>query len=220
MNKKIKIIFLLLSMTYLCHGSVVLQLITQPDFTLYNRIFAKFNTFIHITDGVDISQIYPFEMMMFAMWYNGPLQARILLEIDYVDDQGNVSIIGFALGQLLSPTYMMIRQFVIDPDLFDPTMLGSLLGQCLSFMPQVTQVSVLCPTTFLTTIATLEYIGFQLNESVDFPVPGIYGQWDLNLRGKCAICDVLYGPEFWKQPDALDDDAPFCDDDHEEEQKK
>ncbi len=200
MSRMIKVIFITLALFCKCQASWILTMETTPDYVSYNRIFAKFNKYIHVVDAVDTNQIYPFETLMFALWYNSPANTRFFLKITYNDQ-----IFGFALCQLITPTHVMVRQFVMDPDVFNGSLLGGLLMQCLAFMPQVTQISVLCPSTFSATIAALEYMGFSLNGDADFPVAGIYQQWDLSLRSKCAICDVLYPPDFWQQPVDMDD---------------
>jgi hypothetical protein len=173
-------------------SGVRLSLVDKPDFLIYNRLFSKFNQTMCVAYNVNPVLVFPFEQLMFAYWYNS--STRLFFEIK--DDN---ELVGFVLCQMLGEHCVYIRQFVMDPEIFDPAMLETLLGQFLGIMPQLTSIAVLCPMVFTHTIDQLRDLGFAQNLDIEAPLVGIYQRWDLAITPRCMLCQLIYGPEYWEQ---------------------
>jgi hypothetical protein len=145
--------------------------VASPKFIMYNALLFKFNKFIYHDYSVGWKQIYPFEMMMFALWYNSP--NHIFLEII---QEGK--ILGFACCQFVTNSHLYVRQFVLDPDIYDVALLESVLLRLFAVIPGITKLSVQCPAVFLEVKAMLLAFGFYLTEQDIQSVTGIFERYD------------------------------------------
>lgn len=169
--KKLVFCLLLLQGCMQAVSDFTLSPIASPKFSQYNRLLFKFNKHLYQRYSIPWRDIYPFEIIMYALWYNS--DNRIFLEI-----KQNDLVIGFAWCQVMSPSYLYIRQFVLDPELYDLELLQNVLLRLFRLMPGMQQLTVQCPSVFADVKVMLLAFGFKQSEQDIKSVDGVFERYD------------------------------------------
>lgn len=112
-------------------------------------------------------------------------------------------IVGYISCDIGLHNQVVIRQLVFDPNMFDATMVKELLFAIFSRFPQTKKITLQSLTTCDDLSNLLRDVGFSQIKPTS--LDDMYYHYELHLSSKCKICDVLYNPEFWNQPDDQED---------------
>ena len=110
-------------------------------------------------------------------------------------------IIGYASCYITSDLQIHISQLAFDKLRYDSSSMKDFLFVLFETMPQVSKIFIKIPALNQDLIEVFEGFGFV---SCDQQLSTLYLEYSLDVPEKCAICQVLYGPNFWEED--LDED--------------
>lgn len=131
-------------------------------------------------------------------------------EIFFLQLSDKDRIAGYALCQYYQETdYLVIRQLIIDPKLYQKRWLESVLFVCADLKPSMQRLSVWVFDQNLSMDQDLERIGFKQKNlmrfegfDVETPISNDCQScqcYSMEIMSKCMMCQILYGPDFWMQ---------------------
>ncbi len=116
---------------------------------------------------------------------------RLFIQVTFLDE-----VIGFMSCQIVSESKVIIQQLVLDPEKYDDSLVKDFLFTMLQLMPKIKEISVACPLFSLNFIDLFESLGFEIKDQES--ESDLYVQLELKIHPKCAMCQVLYGRDFWE----------------------
>jgi hypothetical protein len=185
-----------------------IERVLVPDFSWYEPIFFKF---CNMACCLSCSQQRFDELAQAAFLkeaeaYGDQVDDRIFLQATVANE-----IVGYISCQVVSQDQIFISQIAFDPEKYDTVLIKELLFVLFQLMPKVKLISVSCPLFCPDLINLVQELGFvQIDQtptvdSVDLCVP-----YELKVHSKCAMCKILYGPDFWESDIDDDSDWGFC----------
>lgn len=116
-------------------------------------------------------------------------------------------VVGYISCDFLPGYHIRIRQFAIDPVMFDSSLVKELLFAIFTAVPKAKMVTVCFPASCPDLAAVFEEIGFVRESEMDQSSNGLFWGYELKIHPKCKICNVLYADELWGDEDNQEDDT-------------
>ncbi len=129
-------------------------------------------------------------------------------EADYLEQSGKSffvhalfmdQVIGYISFDVFVDNQACVRQFALDKDMFDESLIKALVLSIFDYMPQCRKLSMDVCSEFVDLIEVLQGLGFVLN-------PEPLGVYELYVGDRCQICVAMHGPDFWERQEESDDD--------------
>lgn len=191
------------------------EFVFNPDAANYESLFKKFGCAScavcsgrqMVSKGLN-SACFVKNMQSYQDAFQKELQAheqdetdRMFIQMTFLDE-----VIGFMSCQVISEHKVVIHQLVIDPEKYDDNLVKDFLFVILQLMPKVKEVGFICPLFSVDLIDLFANLGFvPVVQEMDHD---LFVHFELKVHPKCAMCQVMYGADFWENedPDAWDQD--------------
>jgi hypothetical protein len=198
MNQLFTKLALFFCFSSICMASQIeFERVISPNWQSYRAIFLNFGMATCVAadqelliDGLET------EFDQEAAKYKNASDDQIFLQA-VLDDE----VVGYVSCQITPDLRININQLAFDMAKFDYNLAKDFLFALFEIMPQVSRINVKIPALNQDLIDLFEGLGFVNNDQL---VSGLFVDYGLDVPEKCAICQVLYGPNFWEED--LDDD--------------
>lgn len=189
-------------------GEIQIERVTYPNFSWYEPLFFKFcdNVGRVPCDQQRCDQILQEAFLKEAKSYAYSVDNRIFLQATVADE-----IVGYLSCHIHTDNKILISQMAFDPVKYDSVLVKELLFVLFQIMPNVKLISVVCPAFCPDLINLFQELGFaQVNTTVLSDWTDLFVEYELQVHPKCAMCKILYGPDFWEQDIEDESDWGVC----------
>ncbi|MBP6892758.1 hypothetical protein KBB68_04240 [Candidatus Babeliales bacterium] len=198
-----------------CASDMSIEFVFNPDVKNYESLFKKFGCQScavcsgrqMVSKNLD-SVCFVKNMQLYQDAFQKEFEAheqdetdRMFIQMTFLDE-----VIGFMSCQVISECKVVIHQLVIDPEKYDDNLVKDFLFVILQLMPKVKEIEFACPLFSVDFIDLFQNFGFmpvdqQLSDD-------LFVHFELQVHPKCAMCQVMYGSDFWENedPDAWEQD--------------
>lgn len=173
----------------------IVEKITAESLSIQKKLFMKFH---EVFSGLSVQNDSALQVVdeVFAQEEEAyvSISSKSMFFHALLDDQ----VIGYISCDVADNHNISIRQLLVDPEMFDVTLIKELLFAIFLAMPQVKNLMIYCPVGCTEMHALLLELGFGLIDTKVMNNMISYEVYQIAIQPKCKICDVLYGEEFWE----------------------
>lgn len=208
MNHFLKIIGILFCfMQATIASSIKFEQVFEPDFALYESLFFKvgYGFCENSCNPAVLDQILNYTFYQEAAAYLEDSSQRVLVHAVLFDE-----VIGYMSCEFMPDHQLYIHHLIIDPEMYHDLLVKDFLFLVFEIMPKVKLISISVPACCTDLINLLEDLGFVSSEQICITDQAVltdsvlYVQYDFPVSSKCAMCNVLYGPNFWEQDEDVE----------------
>jgi N-acetylglutamate synthase-like GNAT family acetyltransferase len=181
MKKKLFFLFMAVAFLNIKAGIYKIEKIESPDLSAEYRLFQEFKvSFAH-----ESLELIGLKFCLEEKAYKASLENRIFLHALLGD-----RVIGYISADVISGRQIFIREWAVDPELFEAAIIKDLLFAVLAKIKKIQLIRISCPADSEELVTFFQNLGFVCLEDLSDQSEVIF---EFKANTKCQLCELLYG---------------------------